>query len=170
MDEKHIKLNQILDDALDEFTQEADEVFKTSNERKGFMFKSASEYEKSFQKPQKCLFPGCGSQSIVYSHSIQKNGGIHIIAENNHVYRPIFNEKTGKMSIESIGINRASTFPGFCKLHEGVFSEYENKKEITNDNEIKLQIFRTLCREFQTKKIELQYREKRKAEYLNLQK
>lgn len=173
MDEqKYLEINKVIDKALDEFLENKssnEEVFKNSSERKGFYFSLVREYEKSYQKPQKCMYPGCDSQSIIYSHSLQRGGGIQIISENSHVYWPVFDERSGKMRIEKIGINKASTFPGFCNKHEGVFSVFENKKEIEYENEIKLQIYRTLCRELQVRRIELANNIKRRDEYLSLQ-
>lgn len=56
------------------------------------------------------------------------------------------------MDIERMGINTASSFPGFCSDHESIFHTFENTKEIHKDKDIRLQLFRTICRELQVKK------------------
>ena len=47
----------------------------------------------------------------------------------------------------SIGINEASTFPGYCLEHENLFSEFENIKDFKTGEHMGLQLYRTVCRE-----------------------
>ena len=35
-----------------------------------------------------------------------------------------------KMKIKKIGINDASTFPGFCSIHEQLFENFEKKGQL----------------------------------------
>jgi hypothetical protein len=74
-------------------------------------------------------------------HSIKE------LAENGHVLTPIFNRKTGEMEMLSIGVNEASTFPGYCSEHESLFSEFENLKDFKTGEHMGLQLYRTVCRE-----------------------
>ena len=51
-----------------------------------------------------------------------------------------------------IGVRDASTFPGFCDVHELEFTEFESQKKLTEERHFWLQAFRTLCREIYTKR------------------
>lgn len=86
------------------------------------------EFRKAFSKKY-CLHPQANSSTcrgkIVQAHSIQRNGGLSLIARNGHVYRffgdySTFVRTSGKIEAELIGLNTASTFTGFCDHHDDV--------------------------------------------------
>lgn len=63
----------------------------------------------------------CGS--IARAHTIQRAGGLQAIAEEQHVValNSGYNrlpETGGRIDPPRLGINRASTFPGFCAAHD----------------------------------------------------
>ncbi|TDS25873.1 hypothetical protein BY453_1445 [Halanaerobium congolense] len=115
------------------------------------------------------MFPDCNEKSIKHSHTIQKNGGLKMIAEKNHVYRPVFSYEKSKITMKKTSINYASTFPGFCIEHESAFNSFEKNKEFKYDRDIKLQLFRSLCRELHEKNILLENNINKKNEYKNYQ-
>jgi hypothetical protein len=71
------------------------------------------------------------------------------IAENGHVVTPRFGGNG--VEVVPIGIRDASTFPGFCDIHEAQFAEFESQKKMTTTDHFHLQAYRTLCREIYTK-------------------
>src|SRR5690606_8074829 len=77
---------------------------------------------------------------FIGAHSLQNNGVLDKIAENNHVYclDMNFDEKTLLPKLEFVkkGKNQASTFYGFCKHHDEVyFSEIEDKPYVASDEQ-----------------------------------
>ncbi|MGG0250723.1 hypothetical protein ABEY24_20610 [Peribacillus frigoritolerans] len=163
------KWNLALDLAMEEFVKQEETVFTNEGQRKKLLFEYSHKFEAMFDKPQKCVFLGCGKNSILHSHTLQKSGTLKHISEDNHVLQPFFNEKKGTMDIRRRGLNTASSFPGFCTDHEGIFHTFENAKEINKDKDIRLQLFRTICRELQVKKMILNHLNQQKEEYYNLQ-
>jgi hypothetical protein len=77
--------------------------------------------------------------------------------------------------MKRVGVNLASTFPGFCKDHEQIFSEFEAIGAISSPRHFGLQAFRTLCREIFRKRHEIagqesaidQYRKTRSDYYIS---
>lgn len=69
--------------------------------------------------PRSCAHPdaptGCGK--IVDAHTIQKNGGLSLLAENGHVTELVLEDGVLRQIPRGIGV--ASTFEGFCKAHDG---------------------------------------------------
>ena len=61
------------------------------------------------------------SGKIIHSHTVSKSGSLKKIAVNGHVlnFKPNINtlfETDGKLEIVQVGVNKASTFPGFLLL------------------------------------------------------
>ena len=135
----------ILDKVIDEFAEQQDKfVFKNIQEAKGYQFRSFRESQNLQKKIRKCIFPGCTSLCIKKSHTIQR-ACLQTISESQHLLTP--GTKEGETIIVPIGINEASTFPGFCQVHEEVFKEFEKSKKFDTDKSFYLQILRTICRE-----------------------
>jgi hypothetical protein len=73
-----------------------------------------------------------------------------------------------------VGLNRASTFPGFCERHEQLFSEFEISGAVSTARHVALQAFRTLCREIVRVRLEIanleaaieEYRDRRAKYYI----
>jgi len=81
-----------------------------------------------------CSHPNAGVAcgQVIRSHTIQKKRGLEAIAEDGHVisiksaFQNIFRSK-GNFSFGKIGVNDASTFPGFCNTHDtSMFKMVEN--------------------------------------------
>lgn len=81
---------------------------------------------------KECLHPDAGigqcSKKIIDAHSIQKSGPLkHIVDESNHVYA-FGTNANGNAEISKIGWQQASTFKGFCGIHDKeMFSPIEDE-------------------------------------------
>lgn len=71
------------------------------------------------------------SQQVVKAHTIQRSIGLAAISECGHVLTPDahfdrHSLRDGKPDLRRVGVNKASTFPGFCDKHDGeTFREIE---------------------------------------------
>ncbi len=81
----------------------------------------------------------CGG-IIVRAHTVSKSGSLKLIAENGHVYAFVpsivsIARGRGVLAPELRGVNRASTFSGFCAYHDKqLFSPVEDSPfEFTNE-------------------------------------
>lgn len=161
---KHILFESILDKVIDEFTENQDKfVFKNLREAKGLQYRSYREARNIQNKIRHCIYPGCSSSCIPKSHTIQR-ACLQTISESQHLLTP--DTKEGKTIIVPIGINEASTFPGFCQVHEEIFKEFEKNKKFDTDKSYYLQIFRTICREIIIKESQIKGFQKIKGNYI----
>lgn len=89
---------------------------------------------KNFKKEKKCSVPQslmheC-SGKIINAHSVSKSSSLKAIAEDGHVLALSVKLKSGgkpAIEIEKTGINNASTFTGFCAVHDkNLFSPIED--------------------------------------------
>lgn len=154
----------ILNKVIDEFTEQQDKfVFNNIQEAKGYQFRSFREAQNLQKKIRNCIFPGCTSLCIKKSHTIQR-ACLQIISESQHLLTP--GTKEGKTIIIPIGINEASTFPGFCQVHEEVFKEFEKNKKFDTDKSYYLQILRTICREIVVMESQISGFQRAKTNYI----
>lgn len=110
-----------------------------------------------------CLHPSacpstCGS-SIARAHSVQLRGGLRRIARNGHVYRysgDVFDHgRPGRLVHKLIGIRNASTFPGFCDLHDNaIFEPIDNRVFSATTEQCFLLGYRGIARALFTKRRE----------------
>ncbi|WP_347251497.1 hypothetical protein [Legionella sp.] len=117
---------------------------------------------KRFFLSNKCCVkknPQC-SGTIVNAHTISKKYLKFISSEDNHIYYPersSFN-KNGLYQFSCKGINKCSTFLGFCDYHDkNLFSSFENKDYDGRYKQIFDLSFRVLCREYFQKKCLLKF-------------
>ena len=117
----------------------------------------ADEQAKAAQKKKLCLVPPklkheCEG-SIVRAHSISKSANLKAIARAGHVYtRKVSISKLasadGKLDLELIGINRASTFTGFCSKHDKeIFSPLEDQPFEGEPEQLFLLAYRSIAKE-----------------------
>ncbi len=111
------------------------------------------------QKKQKnrgrCLhfYDGHRCQKIISAHSIQKKGLLSVIAQNGHVYTleaemSDLRKNAGLPIYKKKGINKVSTFLGFCKFHDNkLFTAIDDNDLIPTDQQILLYGYRSLARE-----------------------
>lgn len=90
---------------------------------------------------------------IISAHSIQRSGQLALIAESGHVYRlsgdlSTLTKNSGLPAMKRIGISKASTFNGMCKLHDNeLFAPIDNEPLRPDRRQIALYSYRCLCRE-----------------------
>lgn len=69
-------------------------------------------------------------ERAIQSHSVQRNGPLRSISESGHVIRIAPELRAQKLEdrtfFNRVGLAKASTFPGFCEIHDSdVFSDVE---------------------------------------------
>ena len=115
---------------------------------------SSREYRKAF-KVQTCLAPetwrdDC-SRQISRAHTVPKSGSLRRIARDGHVYAfvPSFEnlmKNDGVVVPELIGLNRASTFTGFCSRHDdAIFRPVEKRIFSCRQEQCFLLGYRAFC-------------------------
>jgi len=119
---------------------------------------SLSDYinnQKQLSNKGRCLHydRGIRCNEIIKAHSIQKNRSLSTIAEKGHVYGlptqiGSLKNNNGQLTYEKCGINKVSTFLGFCKRHDNeLFEPIDNYPLIPTDQQVLLYAYRSLCRE-----------------------
>jgi len=122
--------------------------------------------QRKFLNKKYCLYPDasvktCGG-GIIKAHTIQRNGGLTQIAKNGHVYGLGFHfdvsdlaKNQGNIVPKLIGINKASTYTGFCNLHDtNIFAPIENNPFESNQKHAFLLAYRAVGRELFAKRIQ----------------
>ena len=145
--EVRAKLGEALDAVAEVLADQEFNIIGNAGAQKGFFFSLQAKDKKEFRKSRPCVFPGCVHTSIPASHTLQRNGPLVAIAEDNHVLTPEVRLSNRKLEMVSVGVGEASTFPGFCPEHEKLFSDLERRRELSRDRDLALQIFRVVCRE-----------------------
>lgn len=96
--------------------------------------------------------------NIVRAHSVSKSMNLKKIERNGHVYAfiPSFDnliKNNGVLQPELYGINKASTFTGFCAHHDKIiFSPLEDEEFVGSKEQCFLLAYRAQAREYFTKK------------------
>ncbi|WP_246167416.1 hypothetical protein [Sphingomonas piscis] len=114
-------------------------------------------------KKGRCLHPDsggghCGSTAIG-SHTVQKNGGLKAIAEEGHVLTTFvgfedIQKANGAPEPKRMGVNDASTFPGFCNKHDTeLFAPIEGSSLNLGPKEAFLFLYRSHCLELARKRV-----------------
>lgn len=149
MNEHEKKISQeIIDSLIQNLDNESLNIQKIE-ERSKLIRNTFHKKESLHRNLRTCIYPGCTEKSIKKSHAIQRNKVLKTISECNHVYKPEVDMQSDKpsMKIKRVGIKDASTFPGFCSIHEQLFESFEKKGSIDTKFEALLQSYRTICRE-----------------------
>lgn len=100
-----------------------------------------------------CLHPDSSSccNQIIKAHSIQKNQSLSSISIDNHVYllsKKSFVDHDSTVCYQKEGINKASTFKGFCKKHDNeLFEAIDNNVLVPTEEQVFLYAYRSICRE-----------------------
>ncbi len=117
------------------------------------------DYQRELKKQSqrgRCLHycEGTRCDKVISAHSIQKQGQLNLMAEEGHVYRlsadlSILKSGSGVPRLKKVGINRASTFAGFCKEHDNtLFEPIDNFPLVPTKHQVALYAYRCLCREY----------------------
>lgn len=91
----------------------------------------------------KCKLP------IKNAHTLQNNGVLSIIAENNHVMvTDVLNKVKKGSTLKKISKNKATTFYGFCEYHDSyLFQDIELKEYANEDKQNFLYAYRMVAQE-----------------------
>lgn len=121
---------------------------------------ASREHRKAFGT-QICLAPEAWrdqcSKQIARAHTVPKSGSLRQIARNGHVYAFVpslanLMKNDGVVVPELVGLNRASTFTGFCSRHDdAIFRPVEKKMFSCSQEQCFLLGYRALAREIYTK-------------------
>lgn len=109
-------------------------------------------FEKKYCYAADCYKDECTGR-IVKAHSVSKSSNLKKIARDGHVYAVIpssenFTKHKGVLHPELLGINKASTFTGFCEFHDKkIFSPIENKYFTGENEQVFLLAYRAQARE-----------------------
>lgn len=92
------------------------------------------------------------SGAIVKAHTVSRAASLTFIAEDGHVIKlaPDLRELTlkGRYREPRLGINKASTFSGFCSVHDSALFRRVDDPAVVWDREAAFLLsYRTLCRE-----------------------
>jgi hypothetical protein len=143
------KLVTAIDEMLDILLTGNSHGFANEAQRLDFFFRKLRQKERSWRHSHPCMFPGCQDRSILRSHTIPRSGPLALIEENGHVISPKVH--MGVLRGLPVGIGEASTFPGFCPTHEGIFQSFERNKKLVSSADLLLQCLRQICREIRVK-------------------
>lgn len=97
---------------------------------------------------------------IINAHTVSKSSSLQTIAENGHVYSLLnsIQDTLGNNGIRKeklVGVNKASTFTGYCSFHDkSLFSPFEDVNFTYTKEQVFLLSYRSLTREIFTKKFQ----------------
>jgi hypothetical protein len=122
------------------------------------------EKQKQLAGKGRCLHYDSGHrcQEIIKAHSIQRNRSLSAIADKGHVYKLASNmsslkKSKGRLAFEKCGVNKVSTFLGFCRKHDNeLFEPIDNFPLVPTDQQVLLYAYRSLCRELFVKENSLE--------------
>jgi hypothetical protein len=123
----------------------------------------ALKASKAARDERVCLHPDAApttcTKVIVNAHSVQRSGsGLASIARKGHVYGyksgfSQLDKTAGRFEPALIGINDASTFTGFCSVHDSdTFAPLERQEFPATDEQLALLGYRAICRELMAKR------------------
>ncbi len=125
------------------------------------------KYEQNISKRETCYAPQelqSECTSIIKAHTVSKSSGLSDIADNtNHVLGlkqnlASFQKRKGKLRFEKIGINKASTFKGFCSKHDKqLFSCFEDTPFIGTQEQCIALTYRSVAKEIYAKENALEF-------------
>ncbi|HEX7152396.1 MAG TPA: SEC-C domain-containing protein [Thermoanaerobaculia bacterium] len=114
------------------------------------------------RKEKTCFHPYASSDAcgaVIGAHSIQRSGGgLAAIASKGHVYGyrsdfSLFEKSGGRVMPKLVGVNDASTFTGFCDVHDAeLFRALEVSPFHATCEQLALLGFRAICRDLMAKR------------------
>jgi hypothetical protein len=110
-----------------------------------------------FWRPRGCMHPNASPTTcrgrVIDAHSIQRKGPLaKLIDASNHVCHLDAPAAGSDLVVSKIGWRKASTFPGYCALHDSeIFAELERGPFAGSHEQCVLQAFRDVCNELYKK-------------------
>ncbi|MBZ4191564.1 hypothetical protein [Niabella beijingensis] len=129
--------NELINSAYNDYNS----ITFSSSEIKALIFGNSINLHR-ISDARKCSVKYCRKKAVM-SHLFQESI-LRKIASAGHLIAPNVDFKKIKVELMEVGINRAFTFPGFCKEHENLF-EYERKESIEFEQELRLLIYKNVC-------------------------
>lgn len=129
--------NTVFDEAYKDYGS----IELSSSEIKELIYNSKVHFH-SFSETRKCSVKYCREKAI-NSHLFQES----ILRKNSlkgHFIYPATDFENRKIKLSKIGVNKALTFPGFCKTHEDMF-EYEKNEQIKYEHELRTLVYKAIC-------------------------
>jgi hypothetical protein len=135
-------------------------------------WQASEEFRDAFAAPKCCSpnsFKNKCSGMIVKAHTVPKSSSLKAIARNGHVLGLKLSlenvrKHEGKLKPELIGINKASTFSGFCKIHDNsIFAPIEKQEFSASPEHCFLLAYRALSKECYAKSAMANLSELRKS-------
>ena len=104
-----------------------------------------------------CLHPNaaagvCGK--IIDAHTVQRSGALREIVDSKNLVRTFYQvrpDKSGGITPRTVGWRQASTFTGFCSVHDGVFELVERQVFTGTPEQCFLLSYRSICFEMYQK-------------------
>lgn len=133
----------------------SDPVRLPLNSTRTFKISNYIADQKKLKKRGRCLHYDKNNRcnEIIDAHSIQKNQSLAAIATDGQVYTisqnfSDFKDDSSGVPYKKRGINKMSTFRGFCKLHDNeLFKPIDDSKLTPTDQQVFLYAYRSLCKE-----------------------
>jgi len=109
----------------------------------------------TLKRKGRCFHFNAGSEctNAIAAHSIQKGAVLSLVARKGKIYGPSKNigdtkRNKGRMTLTEQGVNKVSTFRGFCGKHDNeLFEPIDNSLLAPTPEQIALYAYRALCRE-----------------------
>lgn len=135
--------------AFAHFLNNVESLATSKGERRSMLAAQRRSRRARWHRGLPCMWPSCSVTSIPRSHSVPAAAQLHRIAEGGHVSTPMSVHAGGRaaMRVDGVGVNIASTFPGFCQVHERAFASFEQTGRIASRRDFALTFFRAVCRE-----------------------
>jgi len=104
-----------------------------------------------------CLHPNaapgvCGK--IIDAHTVQRSGALREIVDSKNLVRTFYQsrpDESGRITPRTVGWRQASTFTGFCAVHDAVFEPVERKLFTGTPEQCFLLSYRSICFEMYQK-------------------
>lgn len=111
----------------------------------------SGKYWSTIFDPKYCSVPDCTGQRAIKAHSVSKRRHLNIIAKEGHVYwthfDPVKFDPFGSRELKLEGISKATTFRGFCDVHDKMFDSIDTGPSSFEPEELCLHAYRTSCAE-----------------------
>lgn len=160
------KVIDAFNEVFDRYVEDHTIVFFSESEKNKLFYKTLKLKLEKWKTSRNCIYIGCNNKSVRKSHTISKSNNLKLICENGKLLTPFLDDKKKGMNVREIGLNEASTFPGFCDKHEQLFSAFEKSGKLNITKDFQLQIYRTICREILVKELYIEHFKKISDDYI----
>lgn len=128
-----------------------------SDEKRPSFGQIESAANKAWQR-RECLHPNASPSvctKIIDAHTVQRSGVLGRIVDSDNKVRtfyPIRPDILGRLRPHAVGWRQASTFTGFCSVHDAVFKPVEARQFTATPEQCFLLSYRAVCFELYQKR------------------